>query len=169
MPAISIRSATVQELRTALANPNDFANAAGVPAPDGWPVKREMFEYAAARLPEHPEEAEWLVYLFFEGGVLVGSGGYHGPPVNRTVEIGYEIAPGFQGKGRGTSAVEELLIRAAATKAVDTVIAKTSLDPNDESARASGIILAKLGFEDFGPVPDLATVGFVRQWQWDVE
>jgi RimJ/RimL family protein N-acetyltransferase len=169
MPEISIRPATVEELCSALDDQTDFAKIAGAAAPDGWPVKREMFEYAVARLKEHPEEAEWLVYLFFEAGALVGSGGYHGPPDNRTVEIGYEIAPEFQGKGRGTAAVKELLRHAATTKAVDTVIGKTSLRQNDESARASGIILENLDFKDFGPVPDPATGGFVRQWQWDVE
>ncbi|SOX52579.1 N-acetyltransferase [Mycobacterium ahvazicum] len=169
MPRISIRPATVEELRAALDDHTEFANASGVAAPEGWPLKREMFEYAADRLRGHPEEAEWLVYLFFEDGVLVGSGGFHGPPVNRTVEIGYEIAPGFAAKGRATAAVEELLDRAAATGAVDAVIGKTSLDPDDESAIASARILLKLGFADFGPVLDTATGDSARQWQRDVQ
>lgn len=124
MPAILIRSATVEELRTALADPNEFARAAGVPAPSGWPVKREMFEYAAARLPEHPEEADWLVYLFLKPAFLSVPVVIMGLPSIGLLRSATRSRPGSRRKGAAPPPVGELLIRAAATKAVDTVIGK---------------------------------------------
>jgi [ribosomal protein S5]-alanine N-acetyltransferase len=126
MPAISIRPATVSELQNALNDRTALADAIGGSVPDDWPEKDAMFRFAAERLNEHPDEAEWRVYLFFnEAGALVGSGGYQGPPSGRIVEIGYEIAPAFQRHGLGTAAVSALVEHARATNAVDTVIART--------------------------------------------
>ncbi len=46
---------------------------------------------------------------------LVGSGGFASPPVERTVEIGYEVAPEFRGHGFGTAAARALVERAVAS------------------------------------------------------
>jgi ribosomal-protein-alanine N-acetyltransferase len=138
MPAISIRPATVSELQNALDDRTALADAIGGSVPDGWPEKEAMFKFAAERLKEHPHEADWRVYLFFnEAGILVGSGGYQGPPSgskpDRIVEIGYEIGPAFQRHGLGTAAVSALVGHARDTGAVDTVIARGVFPLNESN------------------------------------
>ena len=81
MPPISIRPATVSELQNALNDRPALADAIGCQVPDGWPEKDEMFRFAAERLKEHPEEAEWRGLLVLRrsrsphGGGRVGDGG----------------------------------------------------------------------------------------------
>ena len=163
---IAIRPATLSELETALNDPSALSAAIGSSVPDGWPEKTEMFRYAAERLPDHPEEAAWRIYLFFdEVGNLVGSGGYHGPPFHGNVEIGYEIASAFRGRGLGTAAVDALVVNARDTEVVTTVIAQTLMDPADPSAK----LLSGLGFTFVGPVPRPAQGDTVWQWEKDLE
>jgi RimJ/RimL family protein N-acetyltransferase len=168
MPTIAIRSATVADLENALQDRRALADSHKTSVPDGWPEKDAMFTFAAERLKEAPDEGEWRVYLFFDdANALVGSGGYQGPPTgrrpDRTVEIGYEIAPAFRGKGLGTAAVSALVEHARATHAVDTVLART-----EPKMSASVRILKKLKFVNFGPVPPPDQGDEVWQWQLDL-
>lgn len=154
----------VGELRNALDDRQ--ALEAGIGAvPEGWPETSEMFTYVIERLAEHPEEIDWWVYFFFNGdGVLVGSGGFQGPPDrDRAVEIGYEIAPPFQRRGLGTAAVSALVEQARRSGAVDTVIARTATKLNP-SVR----ILKNLGFSYAGPAKAPDSDDEVWQWQLDV-
>ncbi len=84
----------------------------------------------------------WLCYLFvFRPGALVGLGGFKSvPDDNRTVEIGYSVAPQYQSKGFATSAAKQLIEIAIATKLVDCVCAHTLAGPN-----ASTRVLKKCG------------------------
>jgi ribosomal-protein-alanine N-acetyltransferase len=170
MPRVSIRPATVEELQNALNNQAALADAIGGPVPDDWPEKVEMFKFAAAQLKKHPDKAEWrLVYLFFdEAGILVGSGGYLGSPTgerpHRIVEIGYEIAPAFQGQGLGTAAVSELVKHARDSGAVDGVIART-----ERKVNPSVKILRHLKFKSVGLVdPPDGKGPQVVQWQLEL-
>ncbi|MGB8207211.1 MAG: GNAT family N-acetyltransferase [Mycobacterium sp.] len=81
---------------------------------------------------------------------------------DRTVEIGYEIAPEFRGKGLGTAAVAALVEHARATHAVDTVIART-----EPKTSPSVRILKKLKFINVGlvPLPDQGD----EVWQWQLD
>jgi RimJ/RimL family protein N-acetyltransferase len=100
------------------------------------------------------------MYYFLdpELGALVGSGGYKGPPKERTVEIGYEIAPGFRGQGYATAAARQLVDRAFKTDEVAAVEARTLPCTN-----ASVAVLMKAGFVCQGTVPDAQTV---QAWLW---
>ena len=62
--------------------------------------------------------------------MLVGSGGYKGPPVSREVEIGYEIAPGYRRKGYATAATLLMTQHAFETGLVDAVVAHTVAEEN---------------------------------------
>lgn len=159
---VTTRVASVAELRAAFVGEGHrFTEVSGLEKPDGWPEKLDMFEYAIARLESDPDEADWRVHLFLDGsGRLVGSGGYHGPPdENGVVEIGYEIAPEFRGKGLGAQAVAELVKRAFADNRVQVV--KASTEP---VLNASVRILKSLRFFNRGPVhnPDYDDT----QWEW---
>ena len=63
-------------------------------------------------------------------GRLLGSGGFAAPPVDRTVEIGYEVAPEFRGRGFGAAAARALVGLAVASGEVDHVVAHTLPGPN---------------------------------------
>jgi RimJ/RimL family protein N-acetyltransferase len=60
-------------------------------------------------------------------GLAVGGAGFKGPPDDRSIEIGYGLAPSARGHGYASEAVTTLLILAA-ENGVDTVLADTSDD-----------------------------------------
>jgi ribosomal-protein-alanine N-acetyltransferase len=93
-------------------------------------------------------------------GRLVGSGGFAAPPVDRTVEIGYEVAPGCRGRRFGTAAARALVERAVASGEVDHVVAHTLPGPN-----ASTGVLVSLGFAHVADQQD-PEVGTVWEWRW---
>ena len=93
-------------------------------------------------------------------GRLLGSGGFAAPPVDRAVEIGYEVAPEFRGQGFGIAAARALVERAVASGEVDHVIAHTLPGPN-----ASTGVLVSLGFEHVADQED-PEVGTVWEWRW---
>jgi RimJ/RimL family protein N-acetyltransferase len=93
-------------------------------------------------------------------GRLVGSGGFVGPPVERTVEIGYEVAPEFRGQRFGVAAARALVEQAVASGEVDHVIAHTLPGPNPSTG-----VLVSLGFEHVDDQED-PEVGAVWEWRW---
>jgi ribosomal-protein-alanine N-acetyltransferase len=144
-------------------SPTDLADLLGSPLPEGWPEFPEAFAFTADRLAQHPEESEWWMQFFVDAatGQLLGSGGYTGPPADRQVEIGYEIAPEFRGRGLGAAAAAALVDRAFASGLVDAAIAHTLPGPNPSTG-----VLESLGFSRDGEIedPDEGTV-----WQWRLE
>jgi RimJ/RimL family protein N-acetyltransferase len=140
-----------------------FGEVIGSPVPDGWPAFPEAIDVALAHLRSAPEaDHAWSMQLFVDGvtGRLVGSGGFVGPPVDRTVEIGYEVAPEFRGQGYGTAAARALVEQAVASGEVDHVLAHTLPGPN-----ASTGVLASLGFEHVADQED-PDVGPTWEWRW---
>ena len=93
-------------------------------------------------------------------GQLLGSGGFAAPPVDRTVEIGYEVAPEFRGRGFGAAAARSLVAHAVAGGEVDHVVAHTLPGPN-----ASTGVLVALGFVHVADQED-PEVGVVWEWRW---
>ena len=116
-----------------------------------------------AHLRSAPEaDRSWSMHFFLDraSGQLVGSGGFAAPPVGRTVEIGYEVAPAFRGRGLGVAAARALLDRAVASGEVDHVIAHTLPGPNP----STGVLVA-LGFEHVDDRED-PDVGGIWEWRW---
>ena len=99
-------------------------------------------------------------FLDAHSGALIGSGGFVAPPVDRTVEIGYEVAPAFRGRGFGTAAARALVERAVASGEVDHVTAHTLPGPNPSTG-----VLSSLGFRHIGDQED-PEVGTVWAWRW---
>ena len=93
-------------------------------------------------------------------GRLLGSGGFAAPPVERTVEIGYEIAPEFRGRGFGAAAARALVERAVASGEVDHVLARTLPGPSPSTG-----VLESLGFEHVDIQED-PEIGVVWEWRW---
>lgn len=65
-----------------------------------------------------------------DGAVLVGSGGFKGGPLEGAVEVGYEIAPEFQGQGFATEAIRAMIEHAFSFEDVLVVQAQTLAEPN---------------------------------------
>lgn len=64
-----------------------------------------------------------------ERAVLIGSGGYFGPPAeDGTVEIGYSVCPEWCGQGFATELARALVAHAFELVGVTRVIAHTNLD-----------------------------------------
>ena len=162
-PQVRLISATVPLLKALNENHTLFVQMIGSPVPDGWPEFPEAVGFALAHLATAPEpDHAWSMQFFLDAGSgrVIGSGGFVGPPVDRVVEIGYEVAPAYRGQGFGTAAARALVERAAASGEVDHVLAHTLAGPN-----ASTGVLTSLGFEHVADQED-PEVGAVWEWRW---
>ena len=142
---------------------NRFGEMMGTPVPDGWPEFPEAIAFTLEHLRDTPEaDHGWSMHFFVDAatGRMVGSGGYADRPVDRTVEIGYEVAAGFRGQGFGTAAARALVERAVASGDVDHIIAHTQPGPNPSTG-----VLRSLGFEHVGHQED-PEIGPVWEWRW---
>lgn len=160
-PSVQLLAATPVHLEALRRDRQELAGLLGGPVPDGWPQFPEAVDFTLDRLTAEPGERDWWMYFFLSGGVLVGSGGYVGPPEDGKVEIGYEIAPGFRGRGLGRAAARALVERAFRSPDVDAVVAHTLAGQN-----RSGRVLAALGFVKLAEIvsPEDGPV-----WQWGLE
>lgn len=103
----------------------------------------------------HPE---WLGCWAIADGMVVGSAGFKSAPVERTVEIGYGVAPGYEGRGIGT-ALAGWMKASAFAQGATTVRAHTL-----HEGYASQAILKKQGFKLIGPVLEPED-GLVLRWE----
>jgi [ribosomal protein S5]-alanine N-acetyltransferase len=137
----------------------------GVSIADGWSHFPEAFEWMCSYLEDHPTDTEWWCYFIIHGldGRLVGSCGYKGAPdPDGMVEIGYEVAPRYQGKGVATEAAEALIAHAKKHPQVRAITATTLAEEN-----ASVQVLRRLGFNFAGEKIDAAD-GAVWSWRLEV-
>jgi RimJ/RimL family protein N-acetyltransferase len=140
-----------------------FGQLIGSPVPDGWPEFPEAIAFTVEHLRTASDAARaWSMQFFVDPatGRLLGSGGFAAPPSERTVEIGYEIAPEFRGRGLGVAAARALVDRAVAGGEVDHVLAHTLPGPNPSTG-----VLVSLGFEHTDDQED-PEVGVVWEWRW---
>jgi RimJ/RimL family protein N-acetyltransferase len=161
-PLVRLVPATVPLLQALRDDRTRFAQLMRSPAPDGWPEFPEAIDFTLQRLQEAPaSDHAWSMQFFVDAatGRLLGSGGYVAPPEDRTVEIGYEIAPEFRGLGFGTAAARALVDGAAASGQVDHVIAHTLPGPNGSTG-----VLVSLGFEHVADQED-PEVGTIWAWR----
>ena len=149
-----------REWAEALAQGDDvFRERFGIPVEAGWSAFPEAITIVLkAGRGEVPRE--WGAHLIFDSdGALVGNGGWKGPPVDGEAEIGYAVAPGRQGRGIATAAVQTFVQQARAAQ-LRAVIAHTL--PRES---ASTTVLSRCGFNKAGDAidPDEGTV-----WRWEL-
>src|SRR5688572_25012542 len=143
-PQVRLVPATVPLLTALDGDRVRFSELIGSPVPDGWPEFPEAIGFTLEHLQTAPEaDRSWSMQFFVDHatGRLLGSGGFAAPPAERTVEIGYEVAPEFRGRGYGTAAARALVERAVDSGEIDHVIAHTLPGPNPSTG-----VLVSLGF-----------------------
>ena len=84
-----------------------------------------------------------------DGGVVIGTGGFKGPPAEGVVEIAYSVIPEQQNKGYASEVAAALVGYAFTFAEVEVVRAHTLPD-----SVASKRVLAKCGFDHVGEVVD---------------
>jgi [ribosomal protein S5]-alanine N-acetyltransferase len=162
-PKVRLIAATVPLLDALTDDATRFEALTGWPVPDGWPEFPEAIAFTVSHLENAPEaDRSWSMQFFVDDatGRLVGSGGFAAPPVERTVEIGYEVAPEFRGQGFGLAGARALVEHAVASGEVDHVTAHTLPGPNPSTG-----VLVSLGFEHVGTQED-REIGEVWEWRW---
>jgi RimJ/RimL family protein N-acetyltransferase len=103
-------------------------------------------------------EPPWVGYLAFDGEVVVGTGGFVGPPEDNRVEIAYGSLPEHEGRGHATRTAASLIAIARAARPEIEIYAKTL--PEDGPSPA---ILKRLGFKLIGTAID-HEIGLA--WAW---
>jgi RimJ/RimL family protein N-acetyltransferase len=162
-PLVRLVPATVPLLNALNEDRARFGELIGSPVPDGWPEFPEAIGFTLEQLRNSPEaDREWSMQFFVDSASarLLGSGGFAAPPVDRAVEIGYEVAPEFRGQGYGTAAARALVERAVVSGEVDHVVAHTLPGPNPSTG-----VLVSLGFQHVADQED-PDVGTVWEWRW---
>ncbi len=140
----------------------EFAQVLNVELADGWLVFPEIIPHSYEFFKENPDAANWWMYFFVheKDRKLVGNGGFKGKPDEAgIVEIGYAIAPDYEGQGLATEAAENLIDYAFGEPQVKLVQAHTLAEEN-----ASVKVLRKLGMTFVKELHDTED-GDIWQWQ----
>ena len=120
---------------------------AAVP-PDLAEALGELFLLRIAQLEADPSGVPWLAraIVVTEAGSrrTVGSIGFHQPPVDGVVEIGYNVEPEFRRRGIATEAVRAMLDWAAEQ---GTHSIRASIAPTNEASKG---VIARFGFRQTG-------------------
>jgi len=131
---LEIVPATPDLVRAALDGPRPLAAGLGASVPPTWPpeyLDATSLQFTLDRLSEGPaQEGWWLHFVVLRSGpggrVLIGSGGYKGPPTpDGSVEVGYSIVTDHRRRGFATETVRALVVRAFSLSSVRRVIAET--------------------------------------------
>jgi RimJ/RimL family protein N-acetyltransferase len=147
---LTLVAATPALLDAELESPAHLAALLKAQVEPGWPpgeydrAAQEFFR----RQMEKDGTAGWLVWYAIRRGtpeypaVLVGAGGYGGPPDrDGGVEIGFSVLPGWQKRGYATEMARALIENAFSESKVEQVVAHTT-----EDNTASRRVLEKSGF-----------------------
>jgi ribosomal-protein-alanine N-acetyltransferase len=152
------------DLRAIVAGPAEASRRFAVAIPEGWPEFPEAYPYALSRVVELGDLRPWWTYVFLDDSLraLIGSGGFTGKPTAEgIVELGYETAPAFRGRGYASEAASGLLAIAFSFPEIRAVDAHTRPERN-----ASVRVLERNGFTHRGVVEHPAD-GTI--WHWRVE
>jgi ribosomal-protein-alanine N-acetyltransferase len=146
--------ASLAHVRAEIGDRARFAQLLQAHVPENWPP-----ESAADALPlflnwleAAPEQVGWFGWyaLLMQSAepaapVLVGGGGFLGPPIDGEVQVGYSMLPQFQGRGIATEMVAGLVGWALNQAVVTCIVGETEWE-NPASVQ----VLKKIGFASRG-------------------
>ena len=136
----------------------------GVDFAEHWLHFPEAMIWMRDFLREHEADLSWWNFLMIHRRDvrLIGTCGYKGTPSSSgEVEIGYEIAKGYEGQGLATEAARALVENAFSFDSVKRITAHTLAEKN-----ASNHLLQKLGFQYIREHIDIED-GTI--WEWRLE
>ncbi|SDY22156.1 GNAT family N-acetyltransferase [Hymenobacter psychrophilus] len=159
-PRLTLVAASRALLIAETAKPQYFPVLLGAQLPEHWPppeydaeVQQHFLEQLTAGGREAAGWYGWYALLRAGAEVaantLVGTAGFHGPPVDETAEIGFAVVTDWQGKGLGTELVAGLVRHAADTDMVRYLTAR--INPANAPARR---VLETSGFQQISEAPD---------------
>jgi ribosomal-protein-alanine N-acetyltransferase len=116
----------------------------GATIPEGWP-NDELAEFLpkyAVWLAEDPSRLGYGPWLAIEreSATLVGGAGFHGPPREGAIEIGFDVVPEFRNRGYASEVARALVEWGLAREDVTRVVA--GCDPGNAPSRR---VLEKIG------------------------
>ena len=143
--------ADLPALEAALAGDDALGPAIGAEVAPDWCGFPEALRWTRDAVASGEADPLWGTRFFVldEPRVMVGWGGFKGAPVDGSVEIGYEIAPSFRGRGLATAAASSLVAEAFAAPGLTAVTAHTLAERN-----ASNRVLEKLWFRNEAEIDD---------------
>ncbi|MEU8816929.1 GNAT family N-acetyltransferase [Actinoplanes sp. NPDC048796] len=105
-----------------------------------------LWRVRLADIAKNPEAARWIARAAVADGVVVGHGGFHGPPdENGVIEVAYSVDPAYRRRGYAKAMLRALLERAAAEPGVTAV--RASIRPDNVGSKAT---IAGFGFKKIG-------------------
>ena len=161
---VEIVPCSVGHLEKLIEGADAFLNAYEIQVMDGYMPFSGALQYILKAMQDSQLWHPWLPYLFLIGSdqALVGLGGFKSiPDSQRMVELGYSVAPSYQGRGLATSAVRQFIEIAFESKLVNCVCAHTLAESN-----ASTKVLEKCGMTKVSEAidPDVGNV-----WRWEIK
>ncbi|GAA2901390.1 hypothetical protein Acy02nite_82650 [Actinoplanes cyaneus] len=136
------------------------SKAAGTPLSQYLVDERWLWEIRLEDVRRNPEAADWIARAAVTdpGGIVVGHGGFHGPPdAHGVVEVAYSVDPAHRRQGYAKAMLRALLGRADADPRVTAV--RASIRPDNAGSRATikGFGFRKIG-EQWDPEDGLEDV-----------
>jgi [ribosomal protein S5]-alanine N-acetyltransferase len=154
-----------ETLRSAIAGNETLAKKLNVKVQENWTeFGVDALRYSLTKISESQDEKTWWTYfpIHKQENKLIGSGGYKGQPTpDGTVELGYEIAPGFRNRGLATEMAQGLIENAFKDKRVKSIIAHTLGQVNPSTK-----VLEKCGFKKVEEIND-PDDGII--WKWELK
>jgi RimJ/RimL family protein N-acetyltransferase len=163
---IEIMPCTVEHLEKLIEGAEAFQLAYGLQVVDGYMPFAGALQHILKRLQESAVAPPWTPSLFVHraDNALVGFGGFKSvPDALRRVEIGYAVAPSYQGQGIAASTAIEFIELAFSSGLVDTVFAHTLAEHN-----ASTKVLEKCGMTRVADAKQMVEPGVGEIWQWQI-
>jgi len=162
---LELVASTAEMLEAELESNQKLSSMLDVHVPEGWPpgeYDTSAIEHFCDCLVKSPEATGWYGwYALLRSAedrpwILVGSGGFFGPPNNEgVIEIGYSVVPAYERRGFATEMVNALVRHAFSNDRVKCIIAHTTQD-NVGSVK----VLERTGFALVGPGHDPGTVKY---------
>jgi len=136
-------------------SPGAAERIGGFSLPRGWPDDHDR-RFLALRLNQmgcDPQSQQWLVRAMISRQdqirLMIGHIGFHGPPRDGVVEIGYTVFERFRQRGYATEAIQGLMRWAHEEHGISRF--RVSISPDNTPSLA---MAAKLGFEQTGEQVD---------------
>jgi [ribosomal protein S5]-alanine N-acetyltransferase len=152
---LTLVPATVPLARAEVADRTEFARLLAATVPDNWPpdTLADALPLFLSWLEAAPDAVGWFGWYALRRGdgepLLVGGGGFLGPPADGVVQTGYSVLPQFQKQGFATELVRALAEWAFRHPEVERIAAETEW-ANPASVR----VLEKAGFAEVGPAAE---------------